>query len=195
MGEPDAVDPHQVGRPVSGAAISDGAGAVAPLRPAQKPAAQDVHGLCPADAGLSAPVAAGPGFGGGRCWQVRQAGVSAFLSGYVQTHCCRRQTAQGRIPLPASAAATARSDGAAQGRRSPSAQSGGGSGRPRHPMDHLPRHRLRRQCHHRAAGVRRGSLVRRWQAPGSHALGWVKDLGEHPKPCTLLCTGTGAEPL
>ena len=60
-GEPDVADAYRVGGSTLGAAVFDRAGDVGPLRPTQRPPAQDVHRLRPADAGLPAPLAAGPG--------------------------------------------------------------------------------------------------------------------------------------
>ena len=100
MGEPDVADAYRMGGSTLGAAVFDRAGAVGPLRPAQRSPAQDGHRLRPADAGLSAPVAAGPGPGGGR-WRLRQAGVPAALPEHVKADCRRNQTAQGRVPVPA----------------------------------------------------------------------------------------------
>ena len=84
MGEPDVADAYRMGGPTLGAAVFDRAGGVGPLRPAQRSPAQDGHRLRPADAGLPAPLAAGPGPGGGGRWRLRQAGVPAALPEYVK---------------------------------------------------------------------------------------------------------------
>ena len=75
----DGADAYRMGGSTLGAAVFDRAGGVGPLRPTQRPPAQDVHRLRPADAGLPAPVAAGEGPGGGGRWRLRQARVPAAL--------------------------------------------------------------------------------------------------------------------
>ena len=155
---------------------------------------QDVHRLRPADAGLPAPLAAGPGPGGGGRWRLRQARVPAALPEYVEADCRRHQTAQGRIPVPARATAAARPDRAAPGGRSATAQPHGGAGRSRYTMDP-----------HRATGsdgstarVEPASGVALWYHGGPPRLPirWVviRYLEERRGPYALLCTDTEAEP-
>ena len=149
MGEPDVADAYRMGGSTLSAAVFDRAGGVGPLRPAQRPPAQDGHRLRPADAGLPAPLAAGPGPGGGGRWRLRQAGVPAALPGHVEARCRRHQTAQGRVPVPARATAAARPDRAAPGwseRDCPVPLRCWTILLPNGPP--LPRHRFRQQYHH-----------------------------------------------
>ena len=131
--------------------------------------------VCPA------PVAAGEGPGGGGRWRLRQAGVPAALPEHVKADCRRHQTAQGRVPVPARASAAARPDRAAPGGRRATAQSHGGAGRSRYPMDPLPRHRFRRQYHHGRADFGRSAVVPRQSAAPSHTLGRRQIPGGAPR--------------
>ena len=217
MGEPDVADAYRVGGSTLGAAVFDRAGGVGPLRPAQRPPAQDGHRLRPADAGLPAPVAAGEGPGGGGRWRLRQAGVPAALPEHVEARCRRHQTAQGRVPVPARATAAARPDRTAPGGRRATAQSHGGAGRSRHSMDTptawtpyrmdpLPHGPPTAWTPYRATGsdgstamVELASGVALWYHGGPPRLPirWVvvRHLEERRGPYALLCTDTEAEPL
>ena len=128
-------------------------------------------------------------------WRLRQARVPAALPEYVKADCRRHQTAQGRVPVPARATAAARPDRAAPGGRRAIAQSHGGAGRSRYPMDPL-----------RATGsdgstamVELASGVALWYHGGPPRLPirWVviRYLEERRGPYALLCTDTAAEPL
>ena len=184
-----------VGGSTLGAAVFDRAGGVGPLRPAQRSPAPDGHRLRPADAGLPAPLAAGEGPGGGGRWRLRQARVPAARPAeYVKADCRRHQTAQGRVPVPARATAAARPDRAAPGGRRAIAQSHGGAGRSRYPMDSLPRHRFRRQ--YRQGRARFGRSVWYHGGPPRLPISWVviRYLEERRGPYALLCTDTEAEP-
>ena len=173
----------------------DRAGDVGPLRPAQRSPAQDGHRLRPADAGLPAPLAAGPGPGGGGRWRLREARVPAALPEYVKADCRRHQTAQGRVPVPARASAAARPDRAAPGGRRAIAQSHGGAGRSRYTMDPLPRHRFRRQYRHGRARFGRGAVVPRRAAAPSHTLGRHQIPGGAPRAlCFAMHRHRGGTP-
>ena len=161
----------------------------------RKGPAPDGHRLRPADAGLPAPLAAGEGPGGGGRWRLRQARVPAALPGYVKADCRRHQTAQGRVPVPARATAAARPDRAAPGGRRAIAQSHGGAGRSRYPMDSLPRHRFRRQYRHGRARFGRSAVVPRRAAAPSHTLGRHQIPGGAPRAlCFAMHRHRGGTP-
>ena len=195
MGEPDVADAYRLGGSTLGAAVFDRAGDVGPLRPAQRPPAQDGHRLRPADAGLPAPVAAGEGPGGGGRWRLRQAGVPAALPEHVKADCRRNQTAQGRVPVPARATAADQPDRAAPGGRRAIAQSTAVLDDPA--TQSIP---------YRTTGsdgstamVELASGVALWYHGGPPRLPirWVviRYLAERRGPYALLCTDTAAEPL
>ncbi len=120
---------------------------------------------------------------------------TASLPEQVKAHRRRNQTAPRRVPVPARATMAARPDWPPPGGRSATAQSDSGAGRPHHPMDPIPCHRVRRQLRHGRADFGRGAVVPRRAAAGFIRWVVVRHLAEPLGPYALLCTDVAAEPL
>ena len=163
----------------------------------RKGPAQDGHRLRPADAGLPAPV----GCRRGTWWWWPMAATPSASSG---RHCQQSMSKPIVVVTKLRKAASLYQPGpprrpgqirAAPGWSARDAQSHGGAGRSRYPMDSLPHHRFRRQYRQGRARFGRSAVVPRRAAAPSHTLGRHQIPGGAPRAlCIAMHRHRGGNP-